>query len=405
MAATKKPGGAETLAELCRGAEEILLESELAARLALGRPLRIKAGFDPTAPDLHLGHVVLLNKMRQFQDFGHDVIFLIGDFTGMIGDPTGKSATRPPLTRDQVAANAVTYTEQVYKVLDPERTRLEFNSRWMGKMDAVGLIELAATHTVARMLERDDFHKRYKAGKPISIHEFLYPLVQGYDSVALKADVELGGTDQKFNLLVGRQLQQTYRQPPQIVMTMPLLQGLDGVNKMSKSLGNYVGIAEPPLEMFGKIMSISDELMWRYFELLSARSLSDLQQLRHEAAGGRNPRDIKFLLAAEVVTRFHDAAAAERALAEFIARHRDQSVPEDLPRLEVVAPEGSVGIAHLLKAAGLVASTSEAVRLIQQGGVRIDGERVDDRSLAIAAGVEHVFQVGKRRFARVLVRK
>jgi tyrosyl-tRNA synthetase len=405
MAAPKKSGGAESLAELCRGAEEILLESELAARLELGRPLRIKAGFDPTAPDLHLGHVVLLNKMRQFQDFGHEVIFLIGDFTGMIGDPTGKSATRPPLTRDEVAANAATYAEQVYKVLDPERTRLEFNSRWMGKMDAVGLIELAAKHTVARMLERDDFHKRYKAGKPISIHEFLYPLVQGYDSVALQADVELGGTDQKFNLLVGRQLQQTYGQPPQIVMTMPLLQGLDGVNKMSKSLGNYVGIAEPPLEMFGKIMSISDQLMWRYFELLSAKSLGDLQQLRDEAAGGRNPRDIKFLLGTELVTRFHDAAAAERALADFIARHRDQAVPEDLPRLEVVAPDGGVGVAHLLKAAGLVASTSEAVRLIQQGGVRIDGERVDDRSLAILAGAEHVFQVGKRRFARVLVTK
>jgi tyrosyl-tRNA synthetase len=404
MAATKKTGGAESLAELRRGAEEILLEAELAARLALGRPLRIKAGFDPTAPDLHLGHVVLLNKMRQFQDFGHEVIFLIGDFTGMIGDPSGKSVTRPPLTRDEVAANALTYTEQVYKILDPERTRLEFNSRWMGKMDAVGLIELAARHTVARMLERDDFHKRYKAGKPISIHEFLYPLVQGYDSVALQADVELGGTDQKFNLLVGRQLQQTFGQPPQIVMTMPLLQGLDGVNKMSKSLGNYVGIAEPPLEMFGKIMSISDELMWRYFELLSARSLSDLQQLRDEAAGGRNPRDIKFVLATELVTRFHDATAAERALADFIARHRDQNVPEDLPRLEVVAPEGSIGIAHVLKAAGLVASTSEAVRLIQQGGVRIDGERVDDRSLVIAAGVEHVFQVGKRRFARVRVK-
>jgi tyrosyl-tRNA synthetase len=404
MAATKQPGGAESLAELCRGAEEILVESELAARLALGRPLRIKAGFDPTAPDLHLGHVVLLNKMRQFQDFGHEVIFLIGDFTGMIGDPTGKSATRPPLTRDEVIANATTYTEQVYKILDPERTRLEFNSRWMGKMDAVGLIELAGKHTVARMLERDDFHKRYKAGKPISIHEFLYPLVQGYDSVALSADVELGGTDQKFNLLVGRQLQQTYGQVPQIVMTMPLLLGLDGVNKMSKSLGNYVGIAEPPLEMFGKIMSISDELMWRYFELLSAKSLGDLRRLRDEAAAGRNPRDIKFLLGTELVTRFHDAAAAERALGGFIARHRDQSVPEDLPRIEVVAVDGSIGIAHLLKVAGLVASTSEAVRLIQQGGVRIDGERVDDRSLAIAAGMEHVFQVGKRRFARVLVK-
>ncbi len=395
----------ESLAELARGAEEILIESDLAARLALGRPLRIKAGFDPTAPDLHLGHVVLLNKMRQFQDFGHEVIFLIGDFTGMIGDPTGKSATRPPLTRDEVAANAATYTEQVYKVLDPELTRLEFNSRWMGKMDAVGLIELAAKHTVARMLERDDFHKRYKAGKPISIHEFLYPLVQGYDSVALKADVELGGTDQKFNLLVGRQLQQTYGQPPQIVMTMPLLLGLDGVNKMSKSLGNYIGIAESPLEMFGKIMSISDELMWRYFELLSARSLGDLRHLRDEAARGRNPRDIKFLLATELVARFHDDASAERALQDFIARHRDQSVPEDLPRLEVAAVDGGIGIAHLLKGAGLVASTSEAVRLIQQGGVRIDGERVDDRSLTIAVGMEHVFQVGKRRFARVLVTK
>jgi tyrosyl-tRNA synthetase len=352
-----------------------------------------------------LGHVVLLNKMRQFQDFGHDVIFLIGDFTGMIGDPTGKSATRPPLTRDEVAANAKTYTEQVYKVLDPERTRLEFNSRWMGEMDAVGLIELAATQTVARMLERDDFHKRYKAGKPISIHEFLYPLVQGYDSVALQADVELGGTDQKFNLLVGRQLQQTYGQPPQIVMTMPLLQGLDGVNKMSKSLGNYIGIAEPPLEMFGKVMSISDELMWRYFELLSAKSLGELRQLQTDAEGGRNPRDIKFLLATELVARFHDAAAAERALADFVARHRDQSVPQDLPLLEVAAVGGNIGIAHLLKTAGLVASTSEAVRLIQQGGVRIDGERVEDRSLAIAAGTEHVFQVGKRRFARVLVKK
>ncbi|HVY66319.1 MAG TPA: tyrosine--tRNA ligase [Gammaproteobacteria bacterium] len=404
MSAPKQLGGAESLAELCRGSEEILVESELAARLALGRPLRVKAGFDPTAPDLHLGHVVLLNKMRQFQDFGHEVIFLIGDFTGMIGDPTGKSATRPPLTRDEVAANAVTYTEQVYKILDPERTRLEFNSRWMGKMDAVGLIELAAKHTVARMLERDDFHKRYKAGKPISIHEFLYPLVQGYDSVALHADVELGGTDQKFNLLVGRQLQQIYGQAPQIVMTMPLLQGLDGVNKMSKSLGNYVGIAEPPLEMFGKIMSISDDLMWRYFELLSARSLGELQQLRADAAAGRNPRDIKYLLAAELVTRFHDAAAAERALADFIARHRDQNAPEDLPTIEVVAPDGVLGIAHLLKAAGLVASTSEAIRLIQQGGIRLDGERVEDRAKVISVGEEHVYQVGKRRFARVLVK-
>jgi tyrosyl-tRNA synthetase len=404
MAVTKQRGGAEALRELCRGTEEILVEAELAARLALARPLRVKAGFDPTAPDLHLGHVVLLNKMRQFQDLGHDVIFLIGDFTGMIGDPSGKSATRPPLTRDEVAANAITYQEQVYKILDPAKTRLEFNSRWMGKMDAVGLIELAAKHTVARMLERDDFHKRYAAGKPISIHEFLYPLVQGYDSVALQADVELGGTDQKFNVLVGRQLQQAYGQPAQIVMTMPLLVGLDGVNKMSKSLGNYVGIAESPLQMFGKIMSISDELMWRYFELLSARSLEELRGLKREAADGRNPRDIKYLLAEELVTRFHDARAADRARADFIARHRDQAIPEDLPRIEVSAPAGSLGIAHLLKAAGLVGSTSEAVRLIQQGGVRLDGERVEDRSMMIGVGAEHVYQVGRRRFARVLVK-
>jgi tyrosyl-tRNA synthetase len=393
------------LAELCRGAEEVLLESDLAARLALGRPLRIKAGFDPTAPDLHLGHVVLLNKMRQFQDAGHEVIFLIGDFTGMIGDPSGKSVTRPPLTREEVVANAATYEAQVYKVLDPERTRLEFNSRWMGKMDAVGLIELAAKHTVARMLERDDFHKRYKAGKPISIHEFLYPLVQGYDSVALRADVELGGTDQKFNLLVGRQLQQSYGQPPQIVMTMPLLEGLDGVNKMSKSLGNYVGIAEAPLDMFGKIMSISDELMWRYYELLSARSLDDVAALRRSVREGVNPRDIKYLLGQELVARFHGAAAAEQALADFIARHRDQNAPADLVTVEVAATsEGGIGIAHLLRTVGLAASTSEAVRLIQQGGVRIDGESVADKALLIAVGSEHVYQVGKRKFARVRVK-
>jgi tyrosyl-tRNA synthetase len=390
--------------ELCRGAEEVLLRDDLATRVASGRPLRVKAGFDPTAPDLHLGHLVLLNKMRQFQEFGHEVIFLIGDFTGMIGDPSGKSATRPPLTREEVAANAKTYADQVYKVLDPERTKLEFNSRWMGKMDAVGLIELAAKHTVARMLERDDFHKRYKAGKPISVHEFLYPLVQGYDSVALRADVELGGTDQKFNLLVGRQLQQAYGQAPQIVMTMPLLEGLDGVNKMSKSLGNYVGIAEPPLEMFGKLMSISDDLMWRYFELLSARPLAELARLKASVTDGANPRDVKFLLGEEMVTRFHGAAAAARAREDFVARHRDQSAPDDLPLISVAASDGGqIGIAHLLKAAGLVESTSEAFRLIQQGGVRVDGERVDDRALTIAAGAEHVVQIGRRRFARVAV--
>jgi tyrosyl-tRNA synthetase len=393
----------QSLAELKRGSEEILVADELAARLAIGRPLRVKAGFDPTAPDLHLGHVVVLNKMRQFQELGHEVIFLIGDFTGMIGDPSGRSATRPPLTSEEVAANAQTYAEQVYKILDPDKTRLEFNSRWMSKMDAVGLIELAAKHTVARMLERDDFEKRYKVGKPISIHEFLYPLVQGYDSVALQADVELGGTDQKFNLLVGRQLQQAYGQPPQVVMTMPLLEGLDGVNKMSKSLGNYVGIAEPPLEMFGKLMSISDELMWRYFDLLSARPLAELQALKRRVEAGENPRDIKFLLGEEIAARFHGAAAATRAREDFIARHRDQSAPTDLPRMEVLATGSEIGIAHLLKAAGLVESTSEAFRLIEQGGVRIDGERVDDRSIAISAGEEHVYQVGRRRFARVVV--
>ena len=393
-----------SLGELCRGAEEVLVEADLVARLALGRPLRIKAGFDPTAPDLHLGHVVLLNKMRQFQDAGHEVIFLIGDFTGMIGDPSGKSATRPPLTREEVAANAATYEAQVYKVLDPEKTRLEFNSRWMGKMDAVGLIELAAKHTVARMLERDDFHKRYKAGKPISIHEFLYPLVQGYDSVALRADVELGGTDQKFNLLVGRQLQQAYGQMPQIVMTMPLLEGLDGVNKMSKSLGNYIGIAEAPRDMFGKIMSISDELMWRYYDLLSARSLEELGRLKASVGEGANPRDLKYLLGTELVGRFHGAVAAEQALADFISRHRDQSAPADLSTVDVAATSGDgIGISHLLRAVGLVASTSEAVRLIQQGGVRIDGEAVSNRGLTIAVGSEHVYQVGKRKFARVRV--
>jgi tyrosyl-tRNA synthetase len=403
MAVGKQAAASDSLSELQRGAEEILMSEDLAQRLTSGRPLRVKAGFDPTAPDLHLGHVVLLNKMRQFQEFGHEVIFLIGDFTGMIGDPSGKSTTRPPLTREEVASNAKTYEQQVYKVLDPARTRIEFNSRWMDEMDAVGLVELAAKYTVARMLERDDFHKRYKGGKPISIHEFLYPLVQGYDSVALRADVELGGTDQKFNLLLGRQLQQAYGQPQQVVMTMPLLEGLDGVNKMSKSLGNYVGIAEPPAEMFGKLMSISDELMWRYFDLLSARSVSELEALKAGVLAGENPRDVKYLLAEEIVTRFHDRGAAERAHADFIARHRDQTAPTDLELVEVATQGEAIGIAHLLKAAGLVDSTSEAFRLIQQGGVRLDGERVGDRTLTIRAGEEHVYQVGKRRFARVIV--
>jgi tyrosyl-tRNA synthetase len=391
----------QQIAELERGAVDVLTEDELRAKLEERRPLRVKAGFDPTAPDLHLGHTVLLNKMRQFQELGHEVIFLIGDFTGMIGDPSGKSATRPPLTRDEVDANAETYATQVFKILDPDRTRLEFNSRWMAQIDAVGMIQLAAHQTVARMLERDDFRKRYASGLPISIHEFLYPLVQGYDSVALGADVELGGTDQRFNLLVGRQLQQAYGQRPQVVMTMPLLEGLDGVNKMSKSLGNYIGITDPPDEMFGRIMSISDELMWRYFELLSFRSVPEIARLRHEAAEGRNPRDIKFLLAGEIVARFHDAAIAEQAQQRFVALHRDRSLPEDLPLQTLGAPDGRLGIAHLLKGAGLVSSTSEAFRLIEQGAVRMDGERVEDRSLAIAAGETHLFQVGRRRFARV----
>lgn len=392
---------AEQVAELKRGAEEVLLESELRERLAEGRPLCVKAGFDPTAPDLHIGHTVLLNKMRRFQEFGHEVVFLIGDFTGMIGDPSGKSATRPPLTRAEVEANAQTYAEQVFKILDPERTRLELNSRWMSRMDAAGLIELAAKHTVARMLERDDFKKRYESGKPISIHEFLYPLVQGYDSVALQADVELGGTDQKFNLLVGRQLQQAYGQKPQIVLTMPLLEGLDGVNKMSKSLGNYVGITEPAEEMFGKLMSISDELMWRYFELLSFRAIPEIERLRADVREGRNPRDVKVLLAREIVARFHGEPEADRANRRFDDVHRSRGVPEDIPLQRLAIDDASLGIGYVLKRAGLAQSTSEAVRLIGQGAVRLDGERVEDRSLAIAAGRAHLYQVGKRRFARV----
>jgi len=346
---------------------------------------------------------VLLNKMRQFQDFGHDVVFLIGDFTGMIGDPSGKTATRPALTREEVEANARTYSEQVFKILDPDKTRLDFNSRWMAEMDAVGLIELAARHTVARMLERDDFSKRYAQNKPISIHEFLYPLVQGYDSVALRADVELGGTDQKFNLLVGRQLQQAYGQPPQIVLTMPLLEGTDGINKMSKSLDNYIAITDPPDEMFGKIMSISDDLMWRYFELLSFRPLAEIADLRGRASDGENPRDIKFLLAEELIERFHGHGSGERARQAFIAVHRDKGVPDDLPLITLPAGEGGLGLAQALKDAGLVASNSEAFRLIDQRAVRVDGERVEDRGASLATGAEHILQVGRRRFARVLV--
>ena len=392
---------ADQLAEIGRGADEILVEDELRERFREGGTLRIKAGFDPTAPDLHLGHTVLINKMRQFQQLGHEVIFLIGDFTGLIGDPSGRNATRPALTEAQVQENAQTYKSQVFKILDSERTRIEFNSAWMGDFSAADLIGLASRHTVARMLERDDFKKRYEAGKSIAIHEFLYPLVQGYDSVALEADVELGGTDQKFNLLVGRQLQQAYGQRPQVVITMPLLEGLDGINKMSKSLDNYIGITEPPGEMFGKLMSISDDLMWRYFELLSFRSAADLAVLRKAADEGRNPRDIKFELARELVGRFHGDAAAVEANESFIKRFKDNEIPEDVEAVTVQSQDGSIGLAQLLRQAQLVPSNSEGMRMIQQGAVRIDGERVEDRKLEIKAGTTHIYQVGKRRFARV----
>lgn len=392
---------AEQLAELARGTDEILPDGGLEQKLKGKDRLVVKAGFDPSAPDLHIGHTVLINKMRQFQSFGHEVVFLIGDFTGMIGDPSGKNTTRPPLTREVIEENARTYEAQIFKILDPDHTRVEFNSTWMAPMDAAGLIRIAAQHTVARMLERDDFNKRFKGGQSIAIHEFLYPLVQGYDSVALKADVELGGTDQKFNLLVGRQLQQNYGQDPQVVMTTPLLVGLDGVQKMSKSLGNYIGITEPAEEMFGKIMSISDDLMWRYFEVLSFRPLAHLKELKKSVAEGRNPRDVKFELGLEIVARFHDEAAAERAKLAFIARFREGEMPSDIEELSIKSKEGTLGIAHVLKQAGLAGSTTEALRLISQGAVRIDGERIEDRRREIPAGSSHVFQVGKRKFAKV----
>jgi len=392
---------AEAMAIIRRGTEEILLEDALLKKLEKNKPLRIKAGFDPTAPDLHLGHTVLINKLRQFQDLGHEVLFLIGDFTGMIGDPTGKNITRKPLTRDEVLDNAQTYEQQIFKILDPTKTLVVFNSSWMNEMSAADLIQLAAKHTVARMLERDDFNKRYKGGQPIAIHEFLYPLVQGYDSVALKADVEIGGTDQKFNLLVGRQLQETYGQDPQVVITLPILEGLDGVQKMSKSLNNYIGIADSPDEMFGKIMSISDDLMWRYLELLSFRSIEEIAAWRKEVEGGVNPRDIKVRLAEELVERFHDQAAAEAANQNFVARFRQGAIPNDIPELELSAPEGALPIANLLKEAGLVSSTSEAMRMIKQGAVRIDSNRVEDKNLKCSMGSTCVYQVGKRRFARV----
>jgi tyrosyl-tRNA synthetase len=391
----------DQIAELHRGTQEVLVSAELVRKLQRGKPLKVKAGFDPTAPDLHLGHTVLLNKMRQFQQFGHEVIFLIGDFTGLIGDPSGRNATRPALTPEEVQANARTYQSQVFRILDPERTRVDFNSRWFGSMPASRLVEIAGKHTVARMLERDDFAKRYADGRPIAIHEFLYPLVQGYDSVALQADVEMGGTDQKFNLLVGRHLQETYGQEPQVVITMPLLEGTDGVNKMSKSLGNYVGIAEAADAMFGKLMSISDELMWRYFELLSFRPLGDIEALRRSAAEGRNPRDIKFELAREIVARFHDAGAADAAQRDFIARVSEKAVPTDLQPKVIQVEVGGLRIANVLKEAGLAPSTSEANRKIDEGAVKVDGTRVSDRGLMFQAGAEHVFQLGSRRFARL----
>jgi tyrosyl-tRNA synthetase len=386
-----------------RGSDELLVEAELKKKLALGRPLRIKAGFDPTAPDLHLGHTVLLNKMRQLQDMGHHALFLIGDFTGMIGDPTGKNATRPPLTREQVIENAQSYREQVFKVLDPEKTEIVFNSTWMDKFSAVDLIKLAATHTVAQMLERDDFAKRYKAGQPIAIHEFIYPLVQGYDSVALKSDLELGGTDQKFNLLMGRELQRHFGQPAQCILTMPLLEGLDGVNKMSKSLGNYIGVTDAPQDMFGKLMSISDTLMWRYLELLSFRSMGEISVWRSEVEAGRNPRDIKVLLAQEIVTRFHSRSDAAYALDEFEARFRRGVLPDDMPEIVVSAPDGRLAVPQLLKLADLVSSASEAIRMITQGAVKLDGERVNDKSDQVESGRVVVAQVGKRKFARITV--
>ena len=393
----------EAIELIKRGSSELLLESELKQKLALGCPLRIKAGFDPTAPDLHLGHTVLLNKMRQLQDFGHHALFLIGDFTGMIGDPSGKNSARPPLSREQVLENAQSYREQVFKVLDPAKTEVVFNSTWMDKFSAVDLIRLASTHTVAQMLERDDFSKRYANNTPISIHEFIYPLVQGYDSVALKADMELGGTDQKFNLLMGRELQKHYGQPSQCVLTMPLLEGTDGVNKMSKSLGNYIGITDIPQEMFGKIMSISDDLMWRYLELLSFESMITIGIWREEVSQGRNPRDIKVMLAQELVTRFHSRLAAEHALTEFEARFRQGVLPDDMPEITIKAIEGGVAIANMLKMAGLVDSTSEAIRMLGQGAVKLDGERVSDKSLLFKVGAVVVAQVGKRKFARISI--
>jgi tyrosyl-tRNA synthetase len=392
----------QSLALIKRGSDELLIESELVEKLKTGRPLRVKAGFDPTAPDLHLGHTVLLNKLRQFQELGHQVLFLIGDFTGMIGDPTGKSATRPPLTAEQVQENAKSYAAQVFKILKPEQTEVVFNSTWLNQLGAAGMLKLAASHTVARMLERDDFSKRYKNNQPIAIHEFLYPLLQGYDSVALKADVELGGTDQKFNLLMGRELQKQAGQSQQCVLTMPLLEGLDGINKMSKSLGNYIGVAEPANEIFSKIMSVSDELMWRYIELLSFESLETIANWKQEIAAGANPRNIKVRFAQEIVARFHNQEAAEEALKDFELRSKG-GIPDEVPEVAIKIAEASVSVPQLLKQAGLVASTSEAMRAIDQGGVKLDGEKVSDKHQQVAKGTEVVAQVGKRKFARVTI--
>lgn len=391
----------DVLATIKRGCDELLIEQELVEKLKTGRPLRVKAGFDPTAPDLHLGHTVLINKLRQLQDLGHHVLFLIGDFTGMIGDPTGKSTTRPPLTREQVQENAKSYTEQVFKILKPEQTEVVFNSAWINELGAAGMLKLAASHTVARMLERDDFSKRYKGNQPIAIHEFLYPLLQGYDSVALKADLELGGTDQKFNLLMGRELQKQAGQSPQCILTMPLLEGLDGVNKMSKSLGNYVGIAEAPQEIFGKLMSVSDELMWKYIELLSFEPLDVIRQWKADVANGTNPRNIKVRFAQEIVARFHSTQAAEQALADFEARFQKGAIPEEMAEVTVSCQDGVLPVAQILKQANLVASTSEALRMIEQGGVRLDGEKVADKGLKLPSGITVVVQVGKRKYARI----
>ena len=388
------------LAELKRGVDEILSEQDLIEKLKENRPLRVKLGADPTAPDIHLGHTVVLNKLRQFQNFGHEVIFLIGDFTGMVGDPSGKNTTRPPLSREDVLRNAETYKQQIFKILDPQKTRIVFNSDWLGKLGTEGMIRLASNYTVARMLERDDFKKRFSNNQPIAIHEFIYPLLQGQDSVALEADVELGGTDQKFNLLVGRELQKSAGQKPQVAITLPLLVGLDGEKKMSKSLGNYIGVTEAPSEMFGKIMSISDDLMWDWYNLLSFRPLTEIAQLKADVANGKNPRDVKILLAKEIIARFHDEAAAEAAEQEFINRFQKGAMPDDMPEFTF---EGEIGLANLLKDAGLVASTSEANRMVQQGGVKIDGEKVDDAKLIITTSTA-VYQVGKRKFAKVTVK-